>query len=1212
MGVETVIIFCSLPLILIAGVIGFFIGLSVARRADPRSQFADLVQFWRQTQQIDQATADRLLKLLWSREMPRVAESVELDESRQVPSTDVADGIPAPAQPVPEPMSMLATRSASDAPLSSLTVEPIAPPDRAPLPEGGNVPVTPVDEKPFVAAADLPEASRADRLSPFVAALLSLGMRRMLLAIGTFLVVVSSLVLVIFNWNSFVPVTQVGIIAALTAGLWGLGRWLEQREDFAAAGRNLSAVAALLVPVVAFSFTRPGLLNLDPPLAFLLVSGSSALLYTIGAWLSRRLFYSLAASVAVCATMISSFWQWNVAALWQPAWSFSLWLLASIVARWLAQRSAVPLALGPRILQWAGPPVSLLVSLSFFLADPTVMTAPATLTALALGAVFWGGLGWFDRQPNWWWATALILPVAALVGSVLPNVGPNWITQGFAALALGYVGLAAATERRSSGYALPLLAVAPVLGLVVIGATLDRSAVIRNYPLLIGTAGLALTLLERGRLVVLQARRALVGTLLLGLAIVLVAGWTAMVGETVSQRLFIALLVGGSAFLTQAVPMVGRIAYAPATCRFVGAGLVAFTALALVLVDVDLRILALALAMALYGWQAARARHSWWALSSLTAGVLFVAAGLSRLGWLATLEHYLLAGMGLAGLLGIGGSLLRHGSQQYWMKPALGWAGLLSGLSSLLLLVAFTQPGLIAVSAALLGSAGWVVMSAIWRRWWMGYPAATLLTIGWMLAVIGRFLDWSGGLSALAVLAVPLSAGYGLFALALRRWPDYDRPYAHFALGIALLIPLPALLVVLEHWAQLAAPAALVNLPLATIGSAAILAAGAVAYRRWRIASLSLIHLMIAVGGLAYWLAPRDGLVVGWTLLAAASATIIGSVFAQRRWMAPELRMIGRDSYGIGGVAGLVALSSLFTGDLSSLIWPLLVWALVTAIVTAHEQSEFGATLSLLALIGSMAGGLALTVLSAPWQAAWLALTLLLPVMAGWLAQRWPAGACWYRPTLWTPLVVGLLAIAIAAADMRALVVALVNAGVVLVTITVRERRSEYGYLAGAAFVAASLGQFTVWEVAEIQFYVIPVGAYLLVLANGIRHFQRNNGLARLVDTGAVVLLLGVTLIQAAGSASNIFFILLVGGESLLVAVYGGLLRLRVPFIGGIAGIVVSVLWLVANAALMLNQWLLLGSLGLLMLVAYVLLERQQAVLRRLGRDWALRLQQWR
>ncbi len=1196
---EAVVVFvCLVPFIFIAGVAGFVIGRATARRADPRRQFADLVQFWRQSRQIDDASAEQVLRLL------RIGDRASLLEPVDLVAAPAASG--APAMPAITEVAEAAAPAASGAPAMPAITE-VA---EAAAPAASGAPIAPAvtNAESASAQANPPASSAPDRLGPLFAALLSLGTRRTLLVIGSFLVVISSLVLVIFNWNSFAPFVQVSLLAALTGGLWWLGRWMEQRDDLAAAGRNLSAVAALLAPVVAFSFTRPGVLGLESPLALLIVSGFSVVLYVGGAWRTRRVFYSLAASAAAIAVLMSALWQWEVAARWQPAWSFGLWALALVVAHRLARSSAAALAIGPRIAQWAGLPLALLISLSLLLAHPTPSEAFATIVTLALGAGFGAGAAWLERQPRWIWLTASALPLAVVAGGVLPDAGIAWINQGLAALALAYIGGAALLERHSPAYAMPLLAVAPVLGLTVVSATLDRAAVLRHYPLLIGATGLALVLLERGRLSVAQSHRTPIGVGLLSATILLLTGWLAMMGETWGQRGFIALVAGSGALLLNALPVMTRIPYAPRTCRYMGASLMAMSALVVALTDVDLRLPALALATVLYGWEAERSRAQMWALACLTAGVMGIAAGLWRLGWLATFDHYLVTGMSLAGALGIGGSLARAGSQRYWTMPALGWAGLLGSISSLLLLTALYLPSWAAVGAALIGGASCIVIGALWQRWWAGYPAAALLGIAWMVCIAGGFVVWRGDLDALAVLAVPLSAGYGLIALAMRRWPTFDRPYAHAALAVALATPFPAL-AALDPANDVTVIA---NLPLAAGGSTALLAAGALIYRRWRLLSLSLTHLMITIGGLAHWLALRDNEVTGWVLLIAASVSSLGGLAARRWWAWPLPRRIGADSYGIAGATTLVALSLLFTGHVSSLRLPLLVGAIVVALIAAQEQREIGAWISGAALIGSIVGWLALLPVTNAWLAAWLALTMAPLIVVGWIGQRWSAGAVWQRPTLWLPLAVGVVAVTLAAFEVRALVVALINAGVVLVTASARERRSEYGYLAGAAFVAAGLGQFLVWEVTEIQVYVMPVGIYLLMLANGIRYFQRRDGLARLIDTSAVILLLGVTLVQAAGSSGNITTILLIGGEALLITGYGALARLRAPFIGGIAGFVLSVLWLAVNAAQVLNQWLLLGILGLLMLLAYVVLERQQAQLRRFGRNWALRLQQWR
>ncbi len=1190
---------CLLPLLLTAWGVGLGMGMMVKSfKIKPEDQFANLVRFWLQTKQIDSATAEQVLLLLQKQGVTAPADVVSAPLAPHAPEPSPEPPVTHPVTPVTPP-SIVPPSMMPAAPESAVT-----PSRMAPSPPVTTEPVTPSSLPPSPLLP--PQPARADRIPAIFAALLSLGTRRMLLVIGAFLVVISSLVLVIFNWNSFLPIVQVGILAVLTGGLWGLGRWVEQREGFAAAGRNLSSVAALLVPIVIFSLTRPGLLNLDTDTALLVVSSLSMLLYIGGAYATRRVFYSVAASAAAVGVLGSAFWQWEVATRWQSVWAFGLWFIALLVARWLARSSAAPLALGPRIIQWAGSSLSLSVSLSLFATLPTPTEALPAMIAFGLGSAFSMVAAWLERQPRWMWAMALTLPVAALIGSALPDLGLRWVNLSFAALLLGYVGMAALVEQRGQAYATPLLAIAPLLLVVVLLSALDRTAIGQSYPLLLLAGGVVIGLLERGRLAVLQPNRALAGSVVLGLAMGLLTAWAASLVETWGQRGLVTLLIGGVGFVLHAAPFSRRISYVPPVLRWMGAALIALGTFITAWLDPDLRIPALALATALYGWNTFRARASVWALASLTAALAVVASGLERVGWLNTFDHYLLAGTVVASGYGLGGSLLRRGAFRYWTLPALFWGGVLGGGSTLLLISALFEPSLAALSAALIASAVWLALSLIWQRWQLGYPAASMLALAWLLAVAGEFLRWEGELDALAVLALPLSAGAGVMALALRRWPRFGRPYAQLALATALLLPLPALLM------AIVAPEHTANLPLAAGGATVILTVGAVAYRRWRIMSLAVVQLVVTVGGLANWLFPHNAPVIGWTLLLTVAILGLGGAGGRRWRVDATVRVLGVDSYGIGGITAFIALAMLVNGSLSSLALPLLFCAIIIAVIALSEQSELGAVLSVAALIGSLAGWIAQMGLAGPWQAAWLVLALAPVIVAGWAVRRLALGSIWQRATLWLPLLAAVIAVTITMLELRALVVALMNAGVVLVTATVRERRSEYAYLAGAAFVAASLGQFLVWDLREMQFYVIPVGVYLLALANGIRYFQRHDQLARLIDTSGVVVLLGTTFLHAAGSSDNISYILLVGGESLLVAAYGALARLRVPFVGGIASFVLGVLWLAANAARLLNQWLLLGLLGLLMLLAYVVLERQQEQLRRAGRDWAARLQQWR
>jgi len=66
-----------------------------------------------------------------------------------------------------------------------------------------------------------------------------------------------------------------------------------------------------------------------------------------------------------------------------------------------------------------------------------------------------------------------------------------------------------------------------------------------------------------------------------------------------------------------------------------------------------------------------------------------------------------------------------------------------------------------------------------------------------------------------------------------------------------------------------------------------------------------------------------------------------------------------------------------------------------------------------------------------------------------------------------------------------------------------------------------------------------------------------------------------------------------------------------VPFFGGALFFVLGVLWLSVDPLLSANKWVLLGILGLLLVGAYVLLERRQEQLARAGRAWVERVSGW-
>ena len=208
--------------------------------------------------------------------------------------------------PAPAPLVPSASPPAEVAPAVAPTqVQPAAeiPPASAPMPVP--LPVAPSASVPAV-AADAPAAPREPWDERMGRALLSLRTRQTLLFLGAFLLVVSALVLVVFNWASFPPILQFALLAGVCGGLWAGGTWLARQSGLERAGAGLQAVGAVLVPVVAFSLSRPGLLDLEPRGAWLLASALSLPIYALAAWRIRHPLFAVAGCVSGASAVLAA------------------------------------------------------------------------------------------------------------------------------------------------------------------------------------------------------------------------------------------------------------------------------------------------------------------------------------------------------------------------------------------------------------------------------------------------------------------------------------------------------------------------------------------------------------------------------------------------------------------------------------------------------------------------------------------------------------------------------------------------------------------------------------------------------------------------------------------------------------------------------------------------------------------------------------------
>jgi len=317
-------------------------------------------------------------------------------------------------------------------------------------------------------AARPPVPRRRSAGSALRAALLALDTRRVLLFLGTFLLVMSSLTLVIFNWSSLPPLVQLAILAGTTTAIWAGGAWMARRPDLATAGGNLQLVAALLMPVVGFALGRPGLLDLEPRPAWLLASGLSLVAYLLTAWRTGRGVYSGAAALAAVSTLLAALG--DVALGWQPMPVVLLLAVLLSIAHRLRLGGAPQLAIGPRWVALLGAPLATATALSLALSGGA--TSYATAATLAAGALFCGLAAWSEGRRPWIWVALVLAPLSAQLALFGADAGLDLRALALAVFALVYFALSEPASARLRPAATPLLLLGLACGALTLPLTL--------------------------------------------------------------------------------------------------------------------------------------------------------------------------------------------------------------------------------------------------------------------------------------------------------------------------------------------------------------------------------------------------------------------------------------------------------------------------------------------------------------------------------------------------------------------------------------------------------------------------------------------------------------------------------------------------------------------------------------------------------------------
>jgi len=157
--------------------------------------------------------------------------------------------------------------------------------------------------------------------------------------------------------------------------------------------------------------------------------------------------------------------------------------------------------------------------------------------------------------------------------------------------------------------------------------------------------------------------------------------------------------------------------------------------------------------------------------------------------------------------------------------------------------------------------------------------------------------------------------------------------------------------------------------------------------------------------------------------------------------------------------------------------------------------------------------------------------------------------------------------------------------------------------------------QLALFDVGQPQAFVLPAGLYLLAIA--YLEFRRgtDHRIKAVLEVTALIMLLGVSLIQSVGFLgagidryAYATFLLL---ESVGVFGLGAALHWRRSFLAGALVLVIDVLILLADPLRAMNTWYLVAVIGLAMIAAVVLIEQRRQRIPFWLHEWRLRLETW-
>ena len=294
---------------------------------------------------------------------------------------------------------------------------------------------------------------------------------------GASLLIASAIVFIAVTWQTFFPLAQGLIVAAVAVGTAYLALWLK-RHDLTTSGGAVGVVAMAFVGVAIIAFNRAGgeLGDFAIPLALVFVAGAGLALSRMGIlWVGATAALALGAAATGLTWAFSQMDRADAHAVWAILGPILASLTLATYRLWVTVPGRLLLRLGGVALI-AVSPIALILDVA-----GGVRTGPASIAAdLAIGALVGFAVPW----PRFTLAPASAL-ASAVVAAVAWEQGATQ-AQMVSALAVTAVIVVAACAFAPATWRYPVL-----LGLAPAGAAIAATAVVVAVQLLflLGRAG---------------------------------------------------------------------------------------------------------------------------------------------------------------------------------------------------------------------------------------------------------------------------------------------------------------------------------------------------------------------------------------------------------------------------------------------------------------------------------------------------------------------------------------------------------------------------------------------------------------------------------------------------------------------------------------------------------------------------------------------------